>query len=169
MIDLTRKLLTGPYAHMTVEQKFWLFVAKEENDSCWEWQGGLYSNGYGELKVSTKGYLAHRVSFLISNGYLPGNLCVCHTCDNRRCVNPGHLFLGTMLDNIHDCMDKGRMVTIRGVEIWQAKLTEDKVREIRHIHFSTGLSHSKIAKKFGVSQKQITVIVNNKQWSWVKE
>lgn len=75
---------------------------------CREWQGSLGSNGYGQVYYRGRQHKAHRVSWIESHGTIPAGLCVLHRCDNRRCINPEHLFLGTVADNARDMMEKGR-------------------------------------------------------------
>lgn len=92
-------------------ERFWKKVDKKEPDECWEWKGGIRGkNGYGAFKYEGKTASAHKVSYLISNGEIPDGMLVCHTCDNRKCVNPKHLFLGSHQDNYDDAIQKGRIV-----------------------------------------------------------
>ncbi len=155
-------LTTGPNAWRTLEERFWLKV--DMLGSCWEWRGKILKNGYGCLPFHKSYFLTHRVSWELSHDYSPGDLEVCHSCDNRRCVFPGHLFLGTQLDNMRDAVNKGRMNTPRGEDSGNSKLTWQDVREIRRLRVEHGLLHKEIASRFRISTKQVTVILNNQQW-----
>lgn len=90
-------------------ERFWSKV--EKGPDCWDWQASLMQRGYGQFTVRGVPFRAHRFSWTISNGHPPDGMMVCHSCDNRRCVRPSHLFLGSALDNHDDMAGKGRRVS----------------------------------------------------------
>lgn len=99
-----------------LERRFWQKVNKTPG-GCWNWQGTIgrdrvrKSGGYGRWRVGEKIWMAHRYAYTLAVGPIPDGALVCHSCDNRVCVNPDHLWLGTHLDNAKDRDSKGRLVT----------------------------------------------------------
>ncbi len=92
--------------HMPLQERFLKYVEKLE--SCWEWRGARSGDGYGTFQLPNKLIGAHRMAYILYKGEIPAGLCVCHKCDNPICINPEHLFLGTVVDNNRDRDTKGR-------------------------------------------------------------
>src|SRR5258708_9493686 len=114
------------------------------SDGCWEWTGYKASNGYGRFMLRGDAVRAHRACYEIYVGPIPEGMHVLHRCDNRGCVNPSHLFLGTHTDNMRDMEAKGRSRHPRGDNHLSSKLTESQVRAI----IGDGRSLGKIAKDY---------------------
>jgi hypothetical protein len=130
---------------------------------CWLWIGTCHSgHGYGLIRNERKTLLAHRVSWELHNG--PTTLCVLHKCDNRKCVNPEHLFIGTREENNRDRDQKGRGP--RGERNWPAKLKASDIPVIRALYVN-GWKQAEIAEKFGVSQGAISGVVNKTTWKHI--
>ena len=167
---------------LKLEQKyidrFWERVDVRGTDECWEWQAGT-SSGYGRLTINGKDFRTHRISWILHNGEIPDGLFVCHKCDNRLCVNPNHFFLGTHEDNMKDKIRKGRQSSTKGYrlpnkrksvwgeKVYSAKLTEQEVLEIKAL-LSFGLKQTSIAKAYGVTNKNISLIHRGKTWTHVQ-
>lgn len=130
---------------------------------CWEWMGYKFPNGYGCFNRHS---YAHRTSFELFIGTIPDKMFVCHSCDNRSCVNPKHLFLGTRQDNMNDMKNKNRQA--RGEKQWSHKLTEMCVYQIREM-LERGYKTKEIAQLFGITQSNVLYIKSRKTWSWVKQ
>jgi hypothetical protein len=151
-----------------------LFGEIEKKNGCWEWQGLLHPNGYAYTTnhETEKKEHAHRVSYRIFKGDIPDKLYVCHSCDNRKCINPDHLFLGTAQENMLDAKEKGRLEHIKllackGEASPNAKLNDEKVREIRK-EIEAGIRCTVIARKYCMSSSVIYLIRDGKAWSHVK-
>ena len=92
---------------LTTQQRLDKYTDKLDN-GCWEWFGNLDTKGYGQITIDKRKFSTHRVSYTLNKGEIKNNLYVLHTCDNPKCLNPEHLFLGTQKDNIHDMISKNR-------------------------------------------------------------
>lgn len=139
--------------------RFWRKVRIRGFKECWDWLGYTRPDGYGEAGMDYDIWLAHRLSWTLVRGAIPEGLCVLHRCDNPRCVNPYHLFLGTRTDNATDRTLKGRSAK---------KLTAEKVLEIRQL-LAADRPLRQIARQFGVSNTMINYIKLGKSWAWLKE
>lgn len=134
------------------------------NSKCWEWEGHVHNSGYGRITHEGKTQYAHRFYWERINGPIPEGLDVCHTCDNKLCVNPDHLFLGTRKDNMVDAMVKGRLQ--RGIDRYNAVLNEDIVREARKRH-QDGEKIVDIAKDLGIGKTTLGNAIKRKSWRHV--
>ncbi len=137
-------------------------IVREDN-GCWRFTGGRTGSGYGAIGDKGKTLSAHVVSYELHKGPTNG-LFVLHTCDNKMCVNPDHLWLGTLVDNKKDEIAKGRHV--RGERQGQSKLTEANVRHIKRL-LDKGHKKLALAKRFGVSDNAIRYIEVGRNWGWV--
>ena len=158
------------FDHEPIDVRFWLEVDKAGEDECWLWKRAPSSNGYGRIRVKETGKeeSAHRVSWWLSNDKkpIPKGMVIMHSCDNKLCVNPKHLSLGTLKDNTQDMIRKGRAKFVRfaGSTNGNALLDEDKVRFIK----LSGLKHTELGKMFGVSPSCIADIRKGRSWTHVK-
>lgn len=159
----------------TLTKRFWAKVDK--TGDCWEWRGRNSRYGYGRISLrlrtvgkANRDLFAHRVAWELTYGPIPSGLCVLHRCDNRLCVRPDHLFLGTRTDNAADRQSKGRTRTghLYGEKSTVAKLTAEQVRTIRRRYAEESISYKQLAREFQVDQSQIAHIVTRKQWGTVE-
>lgn len=175
--------------------RFWAKVDRSGGpDACWNWTASLGTKGYGHIKVGGKMLRSHRLSWEIRNGPIPNGLRVCHSCDNRRCCNPSHLWLGTDADNIRDRDAKGRQTTPRGDRNGSrtrpdkvprgfkhgshtkpqsrprleshgcAKLTREAASEIRTLWRGRVETQTSMAQRFGVSRRAIQMVISGETW-----
>jgi hypothetical protein len=116
---------------------------------CREFQGCIQANGYGRATVRRHTDYAHRHAFRLANGSIPDGMDVCHTCDNRCCINPEHLFLGTRSENMADAVRKGRQA--KGNRLPQTKLTPEQRARIAE-RIAEGVLTKQVAEEFGISR-----------------
>ena len=125
---------------------------------CWEWPVGSRKGGYGEVEIGGVREGVHRLSYRVFVGEIPGGKYVCHHCDNPRCVNPKHLFVGTQAANMQDASEKGRL---------RRKLTMEEVLKIKEGFQSGTNSITGVAKRLGVRRATIQSLVRGKTWAGV--
>ena len=164
--------------------RFWKKADVRGPDECWLWKASTTRNGYGQFGLGPRGQhrmiSAHRFAYFLGHGVDPGALFVLHRCDEKRCQNPSHLFLGSQRENIRDAVAKGRMPSgedhylrrrpetkRRGEQLVYAKLKEADVIEIRRLYAAGGTSHSILARKFGVHKETIGHIIRRKNWTHI--
>lgn len=134
---------------------------------CWVWQGSKTSSGYGEFFVDNKLWLAHRWSWHHFIDDIPTGAVICHSCDNRACVNPHHLFAGTQKENIQDMMFKGRKNPAKGSQLPQTKYDEELVLAAREMWEDLGYSQKEISEQLGITYSTVSSIVNRRSWKWL--
>jgi hypothetical protein len=144
------------------EHRFWSKVKRGSDDECWPWQSSILKTGYGCFFFDGKIQRAHRVAWqLATRATIPDSLCVCHHCDNRRCVNPGHLFLGTQGRNLEDARAKGRVL---GRPL---TLSKTEITAIRRRYAAGGIFQYQLAREYQIDQAMISRIVNRKAYAYV--
>lgn len=138
----------------------------EKKNECWIWRNENKINGYGIFGTKGKNLSAHRAAYMLFKGEIGNGLDVCHTCDNRRCVNPEHLFLGTRSVNMKDCLKKGRLSC--GEMRYNAKLTENDIKDIRRKRIE-GKTYREIGQEHGVSYETCYDIANYRTWKHISD
>ena len=137
-------------------------VVFSDTTTCWNYDSASSPNGYAQIEVNGKTEIASRIAYELWKGPIPKGLYVCHTCDNRRCINPDHLFLGTTQDNMTDMTNKHRQSV--GEHQACAKLTEKIVLRARKEHFEKGMSYTELGIKYGVNTQTIRRAIIGETW-----
>jgi hypothetical protein len=156
------------YSEQKIAEKFWQKV-NVNLTGCWEWNAGTSHSGYGNYRNVN----AHRFSYTLTYGSIEKELVVMHKCDNRKCVRPDHLSVGTYKDNSIDMRNKNRNAVFLGEEHGQSVLTESQVRYIRKNYirgtrWAPGNSDI-LASQFNISVNHVTALVRGDKWQWLKE
>lgn len=141
--------------------RFWSRVDKR--GECWEWVRGKFPSGYGAFWIHGRQEYAHRLAYFSSTGQHPGPLEVRHTCDNRACVRPDHLVLGTHADNMRDMAERGRAARLSGEAGPSAKMTWALVDAIRQMA-KEGVGVREIGRRVGVSHTSVGNVLQGKSW-----
>jgi len=135
------------------------------NSGCWEWAGVINVDGYGMACYKGKVIRAHRLSFQHFKGEIKNELLVLHKCDNRKCINPDHLYAGTNQDNSNDMVNRNRHVSRKGEDSPLSKLTKDQVKSI----FNDKRKHKLIASDYDIAASTVSGIKTKKRWKHVTQ
>lgn len=141
--------------------RFWKNVQILGEDSCWEWQKLITNGGYGRFSIRGWQCLSHRFAYWCCYGVFPDKLKVCHSCDNPKCCNPKHLWLGTQKDNVKDSLQKNRR-SMAGENNINSKLTKFNIQTIKTLKDSH--SSNRLSKLFKVHVSTINRIKNGTRW-----
>lgn len=152
-----------------LKYRFERFFQRADTTQCWNWAGAPNSAGYGTIRMPGrhgKTVTAHRLAYVFEHGPVPDGLCVCHHCDNRLCVNPSHLFVGTNADNVRDRDGKGRCKSrgLPGERCGRSKLKETEVLSI----ISDPRNCTRIAKDYRVARTTISRIKSGRAWGHLR-
>lgn len=135
--------------------RFWSKVDKRGSEECWPWQGKPNSSGYGQITLKGKTLASHRVAYELTYGSFLTSLLVCHTCDNRICCNPEHLFLGTHQDNLDDMVAKGRHLLLnRSLRKYSREMIEG-IKADR----ASGASLGDLHRKYQIARGDIPLLL----------
>lgn len=151
-----------------IRKHFWNRVKIGKPNECWPWlAGSKIVGGYGTLTVLGVSHPAHRFAYELTYGKPDYSKDCCHKCDNPPCCNPKHLFMGTVAENILDCMAKGRTRGAVGERNYGAKLTPKQVLKIRKLWATGRFTQPMIANKYGLCRMQANRIIIRRAWKHI--
>lgn len=133
-------------------------------DECWEWQGSKAFYGYGSILYEGGLYRTHRVAWEVYHSPIPDKMCVLHKCDNPKCVNPSHLFIGTQSDNMKDRDKKGRGNQVGGTKHYKSKFTLKQIKQIRELYATGRYDQYALADMYECHQPTICRIVRKETY-----
>lgn len=165
MTPATSEQVAQQQEGLTEEQVryFWDRVDRKGDEDCWVWTRSCATNGYGKVRIGGRSWVASRLSYVLANGPITAGGVVCHTCDNRPCVNPRHLWVGSVADNARDMVSKGRQSVRVGERNTRCRLSVDQVRQIRQ----DPRGHAALSRELGVSSGAIRDIRSRRNWGSV--
>lgn len=163
---IKRRIRINPTTREYVQKFVSLMNVTPDKNECWEWMGATRVREYGGMTFKGKLWLAHRLCLLFS-GRDPRGKCACHHCDNPKCVNPSHLFIGTMMDNTRDMIRKGRNRPTKGEDNGGCTTPLSTVLALRKEYVPGIISQKHLAEKYNVTQNTVCLIVNRYSWKHV--
>jgi len=152
--------------HLKIDSlKIRILRQSERDGECMVWTGPTMSSGYGRTNFDYRGMSAHRASWEAHFGEIPDGMFVLHDCDNKLCVNPDHLHIGTQADNVREAFERGLVTT--GSDRRQSKLTEKNVNLIRESYANGEMNQIELGERFGVSDSTIADAIHRRTWKHV--
>lgn len=144
---------------MQAKERFLKYVYVCAN-GCHEWRSTIKRDGYGQFWFDGKPRKAHKIAYEFFKGLVPQGKLVLHKCDNKICVNPEHLYVGTHKDNARDAVERGQYVSRAKLEDWEAA-------EIRERYKTRGITQMQLAREYGVHQGSISKVILGKTYRLV--